>query len=492
MKNRLRYWLKKDRTWYIMTFVLLFVLCYLFPYTGDDWSWGSSVGIDRINAGFVDYGGRYFGYIIVLVLTRLRVLKALVMAGTFFGLGWLVKSIVKQKWAFFATILLIFLVGSEIFAQSVAWTSGFSNYVTTAIMIVAFLMVVFNIVFEGKNETLWLKIGMFLLGLGGSLIMENVTVFFVVMPILLQIYLWVKERRFSPALLIFTIGAVIGAVLMFTNSAYTNIASAQDGYRTMSFSITDLIMRAKENYVTAIHPYGLFKNVVLILSLFLGGLFFLGGHKRNKVPVWSFAVFAVFTLIDVLSNVVIGATYKPKIFLYFEALTSFIAIVSLVVFTISILKNKPKERRMMTVLWLSFAILVGPLFVVTPVGPRNFFSPYILLVIISLMVWAQALEPFKAKKQNVFLPWLEKALRLSAVVVVAVYVCIFVPVYYVDVMRLKTIRKEVEAGKQEVILKRLPFDSLMWVSSPTFDKFTERYKMFYDIPMEVDVVNEQI
>ena len=61
-----------------------------------------------------------------------------------------------------------------------------------------------------------------------------------------------------------------------------------------------------------------------------------------------------------------------------------------------------------------------------------------------------------------------------------------------NVMRLKTIRKEVEAGKQEVILKRLPFDSLMWVSSPTFDKFTERYKMFYDIPMEVDVVNEQI
>ena len=33
---------------------------------------------------------------------------------------------------------------------------------------------VFNIVFEGKNESLWLKIGMFLLGLGGSLIMENV------------------------------------------------------------------------------------------------------------------------------------------------------------------------------------------------------------------------------------------------------------------------------------------------------------------------------
>ena len=61
-----------------------------------------------------------------------------------------------------------------------------------------------------------------------------------------------------------------------------------------------------------------------------------------------------------------------------------------------------------------------------------------------------------------------------------------------NVMRLKTIRKEVEAGKQEVILKRLPFDSLMWVSSPTFDKFTERYKMFYNIPMEVDVVNEQI
>lgn len=491
--NRIEALFKKENTWYIVTFLFLVVLCYLFPYTGDDWTWGSSIGMDRLNSGFSDYGGRYFGYIIVMVLTRFRLLKALIMAGTLVGISWGVRCIVKQKWAFFASLLLMFLVSREIFAQSISWASGFANYATTAAMIVAFLAIVFNIILEKKEEPVWLKIGMAVLGLSGSLIMENVTVFFVIMPILLQIYLWKKEKRFSVALFLFMLGAVAGAVLMFTNSAYTNIASAQDGYRTMSFSITELIARAKENYMTAIHPYGLFKNVVLIVTFAVGGLLLLGNNKekRNRMAMISLTVVGVFTLINVLSNVIIGTTYKPKIFIYLEALASLIAIVAFAVFTYSVTEKKSKERRIVTILWLSFAILIGPLFVVTPVGPRNFFSPYILLVIICLMVWKDALEPIRNGNKRL-VSWLERGVKYGAVLTIGIYVCIFMAVYYVDVSRLNYIRREVDAGSKRVELRKLPFNDLMWVSSPTFDKYTERYKMFYDIPMDVDVVNEWV
>ena len=49
MKN-----IKKFR--YIVTFIILIFLCWMFPYTGDDWAWGSSIGIERLNTWFDNYG----------------------------------------------------------------------------------------------------------------------------------------------------------------------------------------------------------------------------------------------------------------------------------------------------------------------------------------------------------------------------------------------------------------------------------------------------
>lgn len=486
---------KNDYFWPVIVFVLLVLLCYLFPYTGDDWSWGSSVGIDRLNSGFVDYGGRYFGYIIVLVLTRFRILRAIVMAGTIVGIAWGARCIVKQKWAFYAAILLMFLVSNEIFAQSISWTSGFSNYATTALMVIAFLAVIFNNVFQSKPETIWIKTAMPILGFCGSLIMESITVFFVIMPILLQIYLWKKEKRFSPILILFAIGAMVGAALMFSNSTYTNIMNTNDGYRTMSFSVGELLSRAKDNYLTTIYPYGLFKNEIIVISFIIGGFLLLGSNKdkRNRFSIATLTILGVFLLINILSNVVIGATNKPTIFVIFEAILSSVAIVSMFLFSISITEKKSNERRTMIILWLTFAILIGPLFVVTPIGPRNFFLPYVMLMIICLILWNSVFNSYKTNYKKLaatILPLMNRVVLAGAVIVVSIYVCIFAVVYIKDVTRIDEIRREIAAGKTRVELKRLPFQSLMWVSNPTFDAYMERYKMFYEIPMEIEVVNE--
>ena len=51
-------------------FVALSGLAFLFPLSGDDWSWGSSDGIGRLRDSFAGYNGRYLGNLSVLVLTR--------------------------------------------------------------------------------------------------------------------------------------------------------------------------------------------------------------------------------------------------------------------------------------------------------------------------------------------------------------------------------------------------------------------------------------
>ena len=53
MKENNKIWLR-----YIICFGLIAILCYLFPYTGDDWAWGSKIGIDRLNNWFENCNGR--------------------------------------------------------------------------------------------------------------------------------------------------------------------------------------------------------------------------------------------------------------------------------------------------------------------------------------------------------------------------------------------------------------------------------------------------
>ena len=63
---------EKTSKWlrYGICFVLISALCWLFPYTGDDWAWGSQIGIDRLNSWFANYNGRYLGNIFVNIFTE--------------------------------------------------------------------------------------------------------------------------------------------------------------------------------------------------------------------------------------------------------------------------------------------------------------------------------------------------------------------------------------------------------------------------------------
>ena len=58
----------KDIGRYALCFAMLFALSWLFPYTGDDWAWGSQIGLDRLHTWFDNYSGRYVGNLIVLAL----------------------------------------------------------------------------------------------------------------------------------------------------------------------------------------------------------------------------------------------------------------------------------------------------------------------------------------------------------------------------------------------------------------------------------------
>ena len=67
--KKIKDFLKKHK-YVVICFILLLLLCFLFPYSHDDWAWGSQIGIDRLNSFFNNYKGRYASNLLVIILTR--------------------------------------------------------------------------------------------------------------------------------------------------------------------------------------------------------------------------------------------------------------------------------------------------------------------------------------------------------------------------------------------------------------------------------------
>lgn len=492
------YFMKKNQCllWIVVIFVLLSVLCYLFPYAGDDWAWGSSIGMDRLKSGFEDYGGRYVGYLIVMGLTRFRILRAVFMAGVMVGIGLCMKKIIKHKWAFFASIAMMLLVSVDIFAQSISWVSGFANYGTTALVVLLFLCVAIDVIIDKKKKySPLVLLAMLFFAFVGSLIMENVTVYLVLMSIGILLYLWVKEKRFSLPLFLIMLGAIGGAVLMFSNSAYHNIAFQQDDYRTIASSGGGMIKQAIDNYNTSIYPHGLFKNVILNVVFVVGGVLLMIFNKdlRKKIPIGCLTIFGIYTIITIFSELMIGITDKTNLLINIEGVMSLMAIVSLLVFALCVGKNNTDLRSKMILLCVSFVVLIGPLFAITPIGPRNFFVTYMVLVAVCLLEWRLMFEIVKKKNKKLFdesVIVLRKVGMAATLSVVMIMIGIFAIVFRADKNRNELVQQGIADEQQSIVIHHLPFESMMWSVTPGDEIFNERFKLFYKVPKDIEIVVE--
>jgi len=133
---------KVYRGFYLLLFIMVLMISYFFPYTHDDWAWGSSIGIERLNSLFDNYNGRWVGNLLVMFLTRNRIMRAIIIALSLVAIVYLIQKIVDRKnnkIIILSAIILLLTMPISVFAQAVAWTSGFANYVIPIIIILFYL-----------------------------------------------------------------------------------------------------------------------------------------------------------------------------------------------------------------------------------------------------------------------------------------------------------------------------------------------------------------
>ncbi len=59
MSNKVKHHIKWEYFLYAGALLVFAYLKYLFPYSGDDWAWGSVEGLERLSTFFQGYNGRY-------------------------------------------------------------------------------------------------------------------------------------------------------------------------------------------------------------------------------------------------------------------------------------------------------------------------------------------------------------------------------------------------------------------------------------------------
>ncbi len=483
---------------FILAFVFLFFLCYLFPYTGDDWAWGGSLGLKRLNNFFKDYNGRYLGNLLVLALTRSNLLKTLVMSTTLFGISlfaYLISG--KNRSEAFAVFFFVLLAMPRlIFRQAVVWTSGFSNYAIPVLSLFAYLYLIKNV---AENKDLVYKKQHIpfavLLGLSGALFIEHLTLYQIAAGAFIVGYTLLTKKKAYAVHIGFLVGSLFGAILMFSNGAYKNIAQHSNSYQKIPSSLADSFDNAFKAIVGVVCKHVMFENhilnVILTVFIVLLTLSFLcenpkiGMFKKLAVHLCA-AVCISYPLYSLLTIIYNGWKIFSDNTAIFEALYTSITFLSLFLLTFLCVADKVRKRRMLFEL-SSVPALSFPLLFVHPIGGRCFFITYIFF---SLYLTELIVYLLVKKNSRMLCIYVARVFLTLCICFAVYYISIFAKIAKEDNERTDFILEQIVEGKEVVLVPNLVYNGYLWTSLPEKGSVWEwRYKDFHGIDQDIAFEN---
>ncbi len=472
-------------------------MAFLFPYSGDDWAWGSEIGIERLEIFFDNYNGRYLGNLLVMILTRSKAVKVIMMALCYFLSCFFCHkySGSKKTGTLLFAVFLFLLMPRYTFAQSVVWTAGFTNYVPSALISVGYLLIIKNITGqETPQYPRFLFLATLVMGFAGAPFMENIALFNICLGIAVIGYTLLKFKRFFLTHISFLAGAVAGALWMFSNTAYRAVASGEDTYRTAATGLEGVLAQTVKNI--KIICFNIFANnigICVVASVLLAMLVI--GFVKNSDVVAKKATAISLLVVNI---VCLAPTLYIKIGLLFgsdgthypEFMNSYaFKVVCMVIFALTtlgiVLLCVTKGRRFSMALPLyCIPVVVAPLLVVTPIGPRCFFIAHLLLMVFLTSLLSYISEDVKISVKRVFCGCVTVALLVQVIY----YMNVFIPVYKYDVKRNELAQLQSQNKEKTIVLCELPDEGYVWCDSLEREPWPHRYKLFHQLDENIPVV----
>lgn len=478
--------------------IILFAgLSYMFPYSGDDWAWGSSIGLQRLETFFEMYNGRYFGNFLVLAITRSRLLRTILMSLSYYGVCLLCYKYapIKKNSSLLLAAVLFFVIPRAVFSQSIVWSAGYANYVPSAIISALYMLMVNNITGTDTPEyPQYFVIVTFLMGFCGAPFIENIALFNICFAVAVIGYTAIKFKKAFACHFGFLAGSIAGSLWMFSNSAYSAISAGTDSYRDVSENFLDLILTVLGHILTVCQHLVISNGVMCAIASVLLAISAIIFIKQSKCKKEKFVVISVLSVHFVCLAYIIYRTCLIYITVNEETKTNpsvhilSVAVAFIYIITMFILPlrcvDKGCKFRMLLPLYC-VPVIVAPLLVVNPIGPRCLFAAYlfIMIFIVNLFCYtSQKLNPNKTSDKKIV-----AGLVAGLCTLAVIYISIFYPIFKYDGKRNELAKIQSENGESTVIISQLPHSNYVWMGNPDTDLWTYRYKIFNSLDESVKI-----
>lgn len=476
-----------------LTFLFLLALSRGFVTSGDDWYFSSRDTGEGLAAALQDAYNNAWGHY--------RSLNGRLLGNgfsRFFGTHDAIRELgrcaiilviliqlcrtakIKNLLMYLAALTLTVALPADLYAQSYAWAAGFFNYVPPLVAIFA-LILRSDRILSGEKDSLWRGIWMLPLALCAQLFVENVTVGICLLSGGVLLWHLIVNRKLSWSLTLYFLGAAIGCAIMFSAPGYANVN--QEGYRQVSATFEELMKVIKANFST-VTLYLTERNWAMIAPLTVMSILLLLGVKERPAlricaltalmicPVWFYAN-------RQLMKTLFYAEWVAELSFWMDV--AFNLLYLLAVLTAAVLGLRDNSRLRRAVLCIAAVPLIfGPLLVVTPIGPRCMYIPYLLLVAIELIFAADLTDRLNAdtvKKLTV-------PVALMTACVLSVYLWTAVWNGHCESVRITQIEKALEQGSASVELPSYPYTAYVHNGNGG----AIRYYYYHETPCDLEYI----
>ena len=346
------------------------LLSFFFPFSCDDFYWGSkSLSFSTIKEIYNDLflNGRWLGNFFAILISHNHLIKAFVISSVCALLIYIIDK--HEKMSLWIFLVLIFLMPINKFSQVIVWGSGFSNYMISTFLFISVYYLVKKY-YKKTNSKWYEKIGLFIVTLLNSLVIENITVGTLMVLFVCNLIYFIKNKKVNINLIIMFIGTIIGAVMMFIHPSYLNLlfgTTINDRY--IPQSSRSLIKTIKNNLF--IQMFNLLINSNILLN---GFTMFVFSYLYLKKKIKNIKMLISFYLLTIL--IIIGCLFKFNIYFMFV-----IDILYLINYFYLIYMACKFEKSIWEIILLMLSVIL-PLVFIQPIGSRLFFLPYVLQIIL--------------------------------------------------------------------------------------------------------------
>lgn len=414
------------------------------PYGLDDWQWGIPIGLEELKTASLN--SRYAGNLLEVIVSRSFFLKTLLM-GTLETLIPYLSVLLVQRWReteekegaddrFLALQLvlanLIFLtLPREVWAQTYGWVAGFSNYGLAAFMMVVSQGVLLDGKDPQKKHSMGFVVFSLLVGLLTQLVLENITIFMVVLAAFAVLYQLLTFRRCSAVALAFLVGIVSGALIMFSGKIYSTLLTTghTEGIgRYLSYPVD---MKLPELipflYYRALYflPGNLWGNNWLACTVITLCMAMAAKNLRLRLRRAVIFVCLCFALFFVMNRFV--GPIERYVSFWSDVLSQrlhFLFFWMILLFVILCFQREKKTRNILLLLWFLGPLAIAPMVAVTSIPARCFLPTIVFLEEFCLLLFQSEFKGLRPLMQKIGIVFLAVVLLVSTVRFVYVYSCL--------------------------------------------------------------------